>query len=113
MKMAKITKGSPDDPAVQESFRLQNPVYIAQANEYMRISGYPRMRFLVVATGYPFNMREIVMPYDKAAALGVRDKYMRVLQHVADQTVPKVCCVPGSQEARQCGCREVCPIGRM
>lgn len=113
MKMAKLPKGGAEDPVVQEAFRLANPTYAAQANEYMRISGYSRMRFLIIATGYPFNMKEIVLPYDKRAALEVRDKYMRVLQHAADQTLPKGCCSPQSAMAKKCGAREVCPIGQM
>ena len=113
MKMKKILEGPCDAPEVQASFRAQNPVYAGQADEYMRMSGRRRQRFIIMNTAYPFPMREIVLDYDEKSAMAVRDKYLRVRQAVADQRPPQACCNPGSAESKRCFARAVCPIGMM
>jgi len=113
MKMGKIAEGPASSKEVQDSWKALVPVYAAQAQEYMRIAGLKRQRFLVMNTAYPFPMREIVLDYDERAAMEVRDKYARVRQAVADQRLPGACCNPGSQEAKQCFARAVCPVGQM
>lgn len=110
-RAAKIVKGSPDDPAVVESFRALVPEYYAQGQEYMRLSGYRRWRALIISLEYPFAMREVAMSFDHQYALAVRDKYMRVRQAVADQRSPQPCCAPLSKDAKVCPARLVCPNG--
>ena len=112
-KLNRLAKGSPGSAEVIESFKQMLPVYYAQAQEYMRMSGYRIMRVLIMETAYPFPMREIAIPYDPAFALGIRDKYARVRQAVADQRMPQPCCAPQSKEAKACPAREICPIGMM
>ena len=46
------------------------------------------MRMVILHTGYPFDMREIVIPRNEAYINEVREKYLRVRQEVADQTLP-------------------------
>ena len=113
MKMSKIAEGPASSPIVQASWRALVPTYAAQADEYMRMAGLKRQRFIVMNTAYPFPMREICLDYDERAALAVRDKYARVRQAVADQRIPQACCNPGSTEAKQCFARNVCPVGQM
>jgi hypothetical protein len=113
MKLNKLANGAPDSPEVVESFKLMVPGYYAQAQEYLRMSGYRTMRFTILEPSYPFTMREVAIPFDHGFALGIRDKYLRVRQAVADQRLPPPCCSPGSATARSCFAREVCPVGRL
>ena len=113
MKMGKIAEGPASSKEVQASWRALVPVYAAQADEYMRMAGLKRQRFIVMNTAYPFPMREICLDYDEKSALSVRDKYLRVRQAVADQRPPQACCNPGSAEAKACFARAVCPVGQM
>src|ERR1035437_1407735 len=108
MKLNKLVRGSPDDPDVQSQWRDMSPTYYAQAQEYMRLSGYQTMRFLIQTTEYPFVRREVVVPYDKPFALGIRDKYLRVRQAVADQRPSRDCCGMGSLQMKECPSRELC-----
>jgi hypothetical protein len=112
-KMAKIASGGPTTPKVQESFRALCPPYFAQGQTYMRMSGLRRTRFLIATTGFPFQMRELVIDYDQRFAMEVRDKYLRVRQAVADQRPPDPCCGPRSKESKSCVGRMVCPIAMM
>jgi hypothetical protein len=98
----------PDDPALRSWLIEHKAPYYAQAQEYLRMAKRPAMRFLFLQTEYPFNKREILLPYDAGAALKVRDKYARVRQAVADQRPPEGACAPGATGARQCPARGVC-----
>ena len=113
MKLRKLVEGAPGSREVLESFKVMSPVYWAQAQEYMRMSGYRTMRFTIMEPMYPFPMREVAVPYNAGDALSIRDKYLRVRQAVADQKLPQPCCGPGSAEAKSCFARTVCPVGRM
>ena len=106
----KIAKGRPDSPEVQASFKALAPTYYAQAQEYMRISGYRRWRGVILSIEWPFPMREIVLDYDPFYAQGIRDKYRSVLQAVADQRPPGMCC-SGGKAAKDCFARATCPMG--
>jgi hypothetical protein len=77
------------------------------------MSGFRTMRFTIMEAAYPFTLAEIAVPYTPQDALPIRDKYMAVRQAVADQVVPQACCIPGSNDARTCVARDVCPIGIM
>lgn len=111
-RAAKIAKGSPDSPEVIESFKVLAPDYYAQGQEYMRLSGIRRWRGVILSLEYPFPMREVAMGYDHAWNYQVAEKYKRVRQAVADQTMPQPCCAPASKDAQVCPARLVCPVGR-
>lgn len=111
MKLSRLPKvASPEDPEVVEWLKKKAPQYYGQAEEYLRLSGYERMRMVILHTGYPFDMRELVIPRDEAYISGVREKYLRVRQDVADQVLPQPCCGPRSEMSRECLARETCPI---
>ncbi len=92
------------------TFMLKCPEYYAQAQEYLRMSGRDRMVVVLVNTAYPFEMREIHVPYNASAANETCRKYTKVLQAIADQRPPAACCMPKSKESRACMARTVCPI---
>lgn len=106
MKLAKMPKGDPSDPALIEWLLEKNPEYYAQAQDYLRLSGRQMMVMVFLALTYPFEMREIHVPYDPFFALKVRDKYLRVLQAAADQRMPLdwVCC----RQKNGCPARAIC-----
>ena len=114
LKMKKFTElGPPDSPELLAVFKEKCPVYWAQAQEYLRMSGFTTMRFTIMEAAYPFTLAEVAVPYTPQDALPIRDKYMNVRQMVADQVLPQPCCLPGSKDAKACVARDVCPIGRM
>lgn len=89
-----------------DKYREVFPHYYAQNQEYLRMSG---LRFLVVfflAMGYPWQMKEIHVPYDPTYALKIRDKYLRVRQAVADQAPARDCC----GLAKGCPARGTCTV---
>lgn len=92
MKMGRIPKGRPDDPEVLAWFVDRCPDYYAQAQEYLRMSKRLRMVVVILSLTYPFEMREIHVPFDPGFAFAVRDKFARVIQAVADQRRPRCEC---------------------
>lgn len=100
-------------------FRKTWPEYYAQAQEYMRMSGYRMSIVLMMALGFPWPMREFHIPYDEAFAHHIEAKYLRVRAAIAEDEandgyaeLPIACCTVGSPAARECPAREMCPIGR-
>ena len=90
----------------------KHPDYYAQQQEYMRLSGYRFTVILFLVMGYPWESREIHIPYDAAFAEGVADKYLRVRAALADREIPRIeCCKPRSATARACEVRAACPVG--
>lgn len=85
-------------------YRERKPVYYAQNQEYLRMSGRDRMLVVFVGTQYPYSFAEVHVPYDRVFALGIRDKYLRVRQAVADGNLPNQCC--GGQQG--CPVRGIC-----
>jgi hypothetical protein len=81
------------------------PTYHLQANEYMRMSGIPKERVLLMALTFPYEMREFVIEYDPFLAYKQEQKYERVLQAVADGQMP-MC--SGCAKAAECPARAVC-----
>lgn len=110
-KVAKIPRLTPTDPELVEWYRLFQPGYHAQAQEYMRLSGYRRHRTLLLSLDWPYEMREIVIEADDYFAYAVKEKYLRVRQAAADKVPPMPCCAPGSKESQACTARLVCPMG--
>lgn len=74
-----------------DRWREKHPVYYAQNQEYMRLSGLRFTIVVVMELGWPWTMREIHVPYDDAAANITRDKYLAVRQAAKDKT-PLECC---------------------
>jgi hypothetical protein len=90
----------------EATFRDKWPEYWLQQQSYQRMSGRRRTVVLIVSLGYPWDMREIHVHYDQAAARAVREKYLRVRQAVADQRPPRCGCF--AAQATSCGARGVC-----
>ena len=110
-RASRLPKLPPGDPELVEFFRKMVPDYYAQGQEYLRLSGYRRWRGLILSMEYPFDMREIVMGVDHAHNFEIEQKYRRVRQAVADQTIPQPCCGPRTKEAKECPARLICPVG--
>lgn len=79
--------------------------YYLQAHEYMRMSGYRKMRFLIMAPTMPFEMKEFVIQYDVGVAEHTAGKYRAAIQMAADKTVP-IC--DGCKKGTFCPSRGVC-----
>lgn len=108
---AKFPRTAVDSIELVDAYRDRKPEYYAQAQEYMRITGYRRHRTLLLSLAYPFPMREIVMTYNEDYALGTAYKYERVLEAIDRDRDPDPCCSIGSSRAKSCFARQVCPIG--
>lgn len=103
-KVRKIPRGKPSDPEVLQAYKALVPEYFGQGQEYMRISGFRSHRTLILSMEYPFEMREIAMPYDQHYAEEIAAKYRRVRQAVADRRPPIMCCV----DQKACPARLLC-----
>lgn len=110
-KASRIPDLPVSDPALLDFYIDKQPVYYAQAQEYMRMSGLVTMRTLILSLEYPFDWREIVIPRDEAIVSSIREKYRRVRQAIADKTPPQPCCAPRSKQSHDCPARLVCPVG--
>jgi hypothetical protein len=62
---------------------------------------------LIVTLGYPWDMREVHVHYDHAAAYEVRERYLRVRQAVADQRPPRCGCLRAAAVS-SCASRGMC-----
>jgi hypothetical protein len=115
-KAARIPTGAVDSFEVVEAYKELAPGYYAQAQEYMRMSGYRRHRTVLLSLAYPFPMREIVLRYDEHFAANTALKYERVLRALAEEnhqmTFP-ACCAVGSATAKSCLARTICPVGML
>jgi hypothetical protein len=111
VQMSFCPKGAPDDIDRLRWWKDRHPEYYAQAQEYLRMSGLPYMRVLILGLQSPFPMIELQVPYSYGEAMKVADKYGRVIQALADRNLPDPCCSPRSQEAILCPARNVCPVG--
>jgi hypothetical protein len=75
-----------------ETYRKMWPDYYAQNQSYMRLSGRRLVVVLVMVMGFPWEMREVHVPYDPAFASQIRDKFLAVRRAVQDQNPPPGCC---------------------
>lgn len=105
-KAGTIPKGAPSSPEVLEWFKKRCKDYYLQAQEYLRISGRTTMVVVILVTTYPFEMREIHVPYNPRDAMATRDKFARVLQAVADGNPPP--CECGPKNNVDCPVRSLC-----
>lgn len=107
-----IPKVAPDDPTILQWLRDHDPFgYYPQAQCYMRMAGLKRSIMLIVVTSYPFEQREIHVPYDERYADALWDKFRRVRQAVADQRPPSCECSPVT--AKECLASKLCWGGRV
>lgn len=94
--------------------------YWCQAQDYLMVTGWPRMRFLFLSPEYPFPMSEFIVEPDIAHHVARRRIYTEAVRLAAlyphpeipvpEQGVP-VCCAPRSTQAKQCVGRRICSIG--
>lgn len=111
LKLSRLPKqAGPEDPEVLEWLKTKCPQYYGQVQEYERLSGYEEFRMVILHTGYPFDMREIMIPRDEKFIRDVKEKYLRVRQDVADQRMPEPCCGARSEMSKTCPAKETCPI---
>lgn len=96
-----------------EGFKKKWPAYYYQVQEYMRLTGLNRFVVFFLGMGFPWTMKEFVVPRDEAHIFEVGQKYRRVLQYVETGGMPDPCCSPRSATARQCPFRTACPVGLM
>jgi hypothetical protein len=96
-----------------EAFKTTWPHYWAQQQEYLRMSGYQVSVVLMLAMGYPWELREFHIPADERWQIQVRDKYLRVRAAAEIDQAPMPCCGVGSAESRSCPARTVCPVALM
>ena len=90
------------------TYRKLWPEYYAQIQEYMRMSGKRMAVVLFMSMGYPWEMREFHVPFDRAFATGIRDKYLSVidLAEHAEKTNYTRCC----GKPKSCPAKAVCTI---
>lgn len=93
-----------------EAFKKQFPVYYAQVQEYMRISGLRAFIVFFIEWGTPWGMTEIHIPYDRPAANQIEEKYLKVREAVAADVSP-VCCKAQGQAG--CGLAKLCQSGAL
>lgn len=104
------------------------PGYYDQTQTYLAISGMRQQRYFIIATSYPYQTSEFVVPADPEYQQAQRVKYLKALRlagvervddgtkngklvRVAEPTEAPVCCAPGSSTAKSCPVRRACPIG--
>lgn len=85
-----------------EAYRAKWPVYYAQNQEYMRLSGRRTMVVLFLSMGYPWGMKEFHVPYDPVHATLVRDKYLAVREAASAKS-----------DYPCCGKTKSCPVGQL
>ncbi len=85
------------------------PWYYAQQQEYQRLSGLRNSIVIIMAMGFPWELREFHIPANQEYQDMVRDKYLRVLEATG---VPAPCegCVPKAKIALKCPARNFCPV---
>lgn len=99
-KTAKSLDGLGDNDVA--AFRAKYPTYYAQQQEYMRMRGLREALVLFMQMGTPWDMREILVPFDPAFSQQITDKYRYVRRCVERGTPPQPCCAPRSAQAKSC-----------
>lgn len=93
------------------SLREKKPAYFAQGQDYLDMSGMPRMRYFFIATSYPYPSSEFVVERDEQFQQEQRLKYRQALDTASAGKMPSVCCPLRSAIARSCPVRGGCEIG--
>jgi hypothetical protein len=90
-----------------EAFKATWPVYWAQVQEYMRLSGRRMAVVLFMSMGFPWEMREFHVPYDRGHNEMIREKYLNVRALAKmNSTVSLRCC----GKPKDCPARLVCTM---
>lgn len=91
-----------------EGFRKKWPYYYGQAQSYM-ISAKESLGielknfiFLFVGLGFPWEIREFIVPYDEEYCEALKAKYQKVLRHVEMGEPPAEVCCQSKAEANKC-----------
>lgn len=92
-----------------EYFKLKYPYYYGQMQEYMALSGLRLVIVVFQGMGFPWEMREIHVPYDEQYVVALEAKYRLVREAVAAGVPPVACCQHGSKAAKACPAAS-CPI---
>jgi hypothetical protein len=94
-----------------DAYRAAWPGYWAQIQNYLLLRpdlwGFST---IFLSLGFPWEMREVLVPRDDAFIDALAAKYSRA---VDDDAMPPVCdgCSIGAKQARACPMRRACPIG--
>ena len=88
-----------------EAFKAKWPVYWAQQQRYLKLSGRRYSIVLFMEQAYPWVMREFHVPIDHEFNAAIDAKYRRVRQAVADQQPPLCCGAKGCVASKICGLR--------
>ena len=108
-------KSIPEDPADPGTIRWlieKYPYYYGQAQEYMALSGLRMVVILFIGIGFPWDTKEIHVPYDPGYVVRLEAKYRAARDAVAAGVPPEPCCPPFSTEAKKCAASS-CPIKLM
>lgn len=91
-----------------EAYRKAWPEYYAQIQEYLRLSGKRMAVVLFMSMGYPWEMKEFHIPFDRAFANAVREKYLSVIDLAEKTKQPSYtrCC----GKPKSCPARAVCSV---
>lgn len=98
---SKVRKAEDND---LEYLKANWPGYWAQQQSYQRMSGRRTSRLVFFTLGFPWDMKEFLIPFDPQFSYGVAEKYRRVRQAVADQRQPGQCC----SGQKNCATRKLC-----
>lgn len=101
-----------DDLDLQKFIEIW-PDYYAQAQEYLRMTGYAYVILLFMSLGYPWEMREIHIPANPRYQADTEARYLYVRHAAETGIMPEPCCSPRSKDAANCPARAVCPVGML
>lgn len=96
-----------EDPQLLDWLKERKPEYVAQAYDYLRLTGWERMIFLIIPTAYPFTFVEIHLTRDERAIRGIESKYREVIERVGEGKPFPLCHTPGTKGF------DLCPACRM
>jgi hypothetical protein len=100
-------------PDMDQGFFAERwPQYYGQVTDYMRMTGYTKVRVLMVGIGNPWEMREYLLHYDQGYGEKIAAKYRAVRRAEIAGQMPEPCCAPGSPEARSCPATG-CPVRQL
>ena len=98
----------------EEILREKNPFgYWHQTQDYLMISGFPKMRYVIMSMASPYPMQEFVVHADSAHHRRQRAKYREALEAAQEGFLPDACCGIGTKTAKACPVKDFCTIGRM
>jgi hypothetical protein len=98
----------------EEILQEKNPFgYYSQAQDYLAISGLPKMRYLIMSLASPFPMQEFVVHENPKFQHRQRIKYLEAIEAAHGAALPDACCGINSKQAKSCPVGDFCQIGKM